>query len=121
MVSAMVMCLALNIYHEARGESYIGQVAVSEVVRNRTNKLMWSQDACTVIWQPAQFSWTIDYKARNENTQPYYAPAIMSLHSNYANGADHYHNLDILPPDWTDDMEVVQVIGNHIFYRSNYD
>lgn len=36
----------------------------------------------------------------------------------YANGADHYHTIGILPPDWADDMEVVNVIGNHIFYRS---
>ena len=30
-----INCLALNIYHEARGDNYAGQVAVADVVLNR--------------------------------------------------------------------------------------
>lgn len=30
-----IKCLALNIYHEVRGEPIIGQVAVAKVVLNR--------------------------------------------------------------------------------------
>jgi N-acetylmuramoyl-L-alanine amidase len=29
MIEAAIMCLALNIYHEARGEPLAGQIAVS--------------------------------------------------------------------------------------------
>ena len=30
-----LMCLALNVYHEAKNQSFIGQVAVAQVVMNR--------------------------------------------------------------------------------------
>ena len=30
-----LMCMAINIYHEARNESVIGQIAVGQVVMNR--------------------------------------------------------------------------------------
>ena len=32
-----LQCLAMNIYHEARGESLAGQVAVADVVLNRVD------------------------------------------------------------------------------------
>lgn len=121
MFAEVIMCLALNVYHEARGEKYTGQVAVSEVVRTRMEKSTWPNDGCAVVWQRKQFSWTIGYKAKNVNIKPYYEGAVKSATTNYSNGADHYHTIDIIPPDWADDMEVVQVIGNHIFYRSNYE
>ena len=114
------MCLALNNYHEARGEPFIGQVAVAEVVLERVRKKTWRGDACDVIWQKKQFSWTIDYKYKplKLNTD---AVQVALKGSNYSNGADHYHTIHIMPPDWADDMEVVQVIGDHIFYRSTYE
>ena len=31
------MCLALNVYHEARDQSTAGQIAVTQVVINRVN------------------------------------------------------------------------------------
>ena len=36
LVEAMT-CLAMNVYHEARDQSLIGQVAVAQVVMNRNN------------------------------------------------------------------------------------
>ena len=35
MIAEALMCMALNIYHEARNQSIVGQVAVAEVVMNR--------------------------------------------------------------------------------------
>ena len=32
-----LLCLALNIYHEARGEPLKGQIAVASVTMNRAN------------------------------------------------------------------------------------
>ena len=45
------------IYFEARGESYIGQTAIAQVVQNRTNHPDFPNTVCKVIKQPFQFSW----------------------------------------------------------------
>lgn len=52
------MCLALNIYHEARGESLIGQRAVAHVALNRSRNGKFPTSICGVIFQRSQFSWT---------------------------------------------------------------
>ncbi len=122
MLSNLLACLALNTHFEARGESRTGQVAISEVVLRRVKKYTWPNTPCAVVYQKKQFSWTINYTYTWVDLAPFVSPAKEALAgSNYSNGADHYHSIHILPPDWTDDMKVVQVIGNHIFYRSNYD
>ncbi len=53
------LCMALNVYHEARGESRIGQQAVAHVVLNRRKSGRYPTTLCAVIWQRSQFSWTI--------------------------------------------------------------
>lgn len=124
-MNALILCLAMNIYHEARGESFEGQIAVAEVVLTRMEKKTWPNTSCGVIWQPWQFSWTHEYEMRDINASSYFtaesAARVALTGTTWANGADHYHTVDILPPDWTDNMDVVQVIGNHIFYRSDND
>ena len=124
-MNALLLCLAMNIYHEARGESFEGQIAVAEVVLNRMQDERWPDTSCGVVWQPWQFSWTHDYELREIKAKGHLialsAARLAVTGTNWANGADHYHTIDILPPNWADDMQPVQVIGNHIFYRSNND
>lgn len=123
-MNALLMCLALNIYHEARGEPFEGQIAVAEVTLQRMEDPRWPATGCEVVYQPRQFSWT---NGRNRVTDPKSLEIALSAArlavtgTNLANGADHYHTINILPPDWTDNMTVVAVIGNHIFYRSRND
>ena len=121
-MNALLLCLAMNIYHEARGESFEGQIAVAEVVLTRMEDNRWPSTSCGVIWQPWQFSWTADFESKDMNPGGHLvalsAARLALTGTTFAEGADHYHTIDILPPDWTDDMTVVNVIGNHIFYRS---
>ena len=49
-------CGAQNIYHESRGESNLGQIAVAHVVRNRVESSRYPNTVCEVIWAPKQFS-----------------------------------------------------------------
>ena len=44
-----ILCLAKNIYHEARGEENIGKIAVSNVVINRVNSKNFPNDICSVV------------------------------------------------------------------------
>jgi spore germination cell wall hydrolase CwlJ-like protein len=51
-----MLCLAQAIYFEARGEPLDGQLAVGQVVVNRSHSGLYPSDYCSVVTQPAQFS-----------------------------------------------------------------
>lgn len=48
--------LANVIFHEARGESRVGQAAVGWVVLNRLRTGRWGKTIRSVVWHPKQFS-----------------------------------------------------------------
>lgn len=56
-----IECLAKNIYHEARGQSKVGQIAVANVVLNRVESKRFPNTVCSVINQRTkrvcQFAW----------------------------------------------------------------
>src|SRR4051812_31944557 len=52
------LCLARNIYFEARGEGSRGQYAVAAVTLNRVREKRWADGICGVVYQKKQFSWT---------------------------------------------------------------
>src|SRR5699024_5330367 len=51
------MKLAEAIYHESRGESIKGQIAVAQVIMNRVNDPKFPNTVKEVIEQPKQFSY----------------------------------------------------------------
>lgn len=53
---AALLCLALNIYFEARGEPIEGQRAVAHVTINRARENKTS--ICHEVFKKGQFSWT---------------------------------------------------------------
>jgi spore germination cell wall hydrolase CwlJ-like protein len=46
-----LMCVALAIYFEARGEPLAGQIAVAQVIKNRIQDPRYPADACAVVKQ----------------------------------------------------------------------
>ena len=53
-----VFCVALNAYHEARGEDFNELLAVSQVVMNRVDAHDYPDTACDVVTQgPTRPSW----------------------------------------------------------------
>ena len=56
--SASIKCLALNMYHEARGQGSAGLLGVSSVVMNRVRDKRFPNTICGVIYQgPTRESW----------------------------------------------------------------
>lgn len=121
-----LLCLALNIFKEARGEPELGQFAVAMVTLNRTTV---DKGICDVVLEPNQFSWTATdtFKgvvlpgrlpnAYEKEWQRAYRIASESLYMrDFTNGATHYHNRSVQPP-WSANMKVVARIGGHVFYR----
>lgn len=61
-----IICVALAVYFESRGEELQGQKDVASVVWNRKNRPEWPNNACEVIKERNQFAvvfWPSDYTA----------------------------------------------------------
>mgnify|MGYP003628329525 CR=1 FL=1 len=65
MIAEALMCLALNVYHEAKNQSLIGQIAVAQVVMNRVRDERYPDTVCEVVEQGPTYSWKKDYPVKN--------------------------------------------------------
>ena len=134
-----IECIALNIYHEARGDNYAGKAAVADVVLNRVNDSRYPNTICEVVYDAklnsnglprlhqCQFSWYCDGSSDIPRNTVAYLEALniatQILSSNptlrgITEGATHYHAFYITPY-WTNDrgMHVIGRIGDHVFYK----
>lgn len=119
-------CLARNIYHEARFEPYIGQIAVAQVTFNRVLDGKWGDSFCKVVYAHKQFSWTL--KSRLRNMQPKDQKWKEAMHNarmfqygvrvNTLENVKHYH-ANYVSPKWKHDYTHVDTLGQHLFYASN--
>jgi len=129
MLETALMCLALNIYFEARSEPIQGQIAIAEVTLNRVASPNFPNDVCSVVLQDnssgCQFSWWCDGKSdkpRERNSlQTSKAIAKLMLEegqyiSVVGEDATYYHNTDV-NPYWASEFEEVKTVGKHIFYK----
>jgi len=138
MIAEALMCMALNIYHEARNQSIVGQVAVAEVVMNRVEDSRFPDTICEVVKQAVtykntdkpvlhkcQFSWYCDGQKDEPDFDSfawreakYHAHVVMSgrLVIDVTQGATHYH-ATYVRPDWARTKKRTTRIDKHIFYR----
>ena len=66
MIIEAVMCLALNVYHEAKNQSTIGQIAVAQVTMNRVYDERYPNNVCDVVKQGLTYKWSSDMPIRNQ-------------------------------------------------------
>lgn len=122
-------CMAPNIYFEARGEPFLGKIAVGHVVLNRIANRRYPSNACAVIRQGGearryrcQFSWWCDGRSDQPRNAASWREAIfvaMLIHrgatKDPTGGALWYHADSVNPP-WLRQMLRFAKIGRHIFY-----
>ncbi len=116
-------CLAMNIYHEARGETEKGKLAVAAVTMNRVASKYYPNTVCEVVWQRKQFSWTqlkTKYHVVKDARAWTNAVEIAQLFIDGGNWpgvgeATHYHTVAV-SPSWKDEEQLVAQVGNHLFY-----
>jgi spore germination cell wall hydrolase CwlJ-like protein len=129
MIETALMCLALNIYFEARSEPIEGQIAIAEVTLNRVASTNYPNDVCSVFLQEnkdgCQFSWWCDGKSDQprEHNSLRTSKALAELMLNegryitvIGNEATHYHSNEV-HPYWANDLHKIRRIGKHIFYK----
>jgi spore germination cell wall hydrolase CwlJ-like protein len=116
-------CIAVAVYHEARGESILGQKAVASVVIQRAvTPNRWGENPCAVV-KPVQFSFmTSTYRFPSITDADAWKLAVrVALTVMYEGpireirGADHYH-ANYVHPSWRHAMVKTAQIGRHIFY-----
>lgn len=115
-LKSALMCLALTVYYEGRGESQIGQLAITEVVVNRASER--NLTICQVIKQPKQFSWYTTWNHKIPSGQDWnksvnIAETVLNgKTTNYTNGALFFRHKSIKGR-----VASSIVIGNHKFYK----
>ena len=111
------MCLARNIYYEARGESYLGKLAIAKVTINRTKDPKFPRTICAVVYQPGQFSWTALTPRRIDQESIRIAQrAMRGRHELSQFDALYFHNKSV-SPYWARKFKKIKTIGTHAFYR----
>ena len=69
MLSAALLCLSMNVFHEAKNQSVEGHIAVAEVVMNRVADTRYPNTVCEVVYQgPTRESW----KTKKQKDLPKY-------------------------------------------------
>lgn len=145
-LSSAAICLAANIYFEARNQPVEGQFAVAYVTMNRVKDK--NSSVCGEVLRPKQFSWTSDsniltvFSKKNTKTvaiktnaypkAPDDAMAFrraisiarvvlnpLNSFKDITNGATHFHTKGI-NPDWKGYVKVAS-IDDHLFYKRNKD
>ena len=119
---------ALCVFAEARGEPYEGQVAVGNVVRQRTKLRFFSSGSVvSTVCNPYQFSWMNTGDAQRTRvlsadwSDPAWKTAVRAWFESEMRdevpGALWYH-ADYVTPAWSkaQGITLVKRIGRHLFY-----
>ena len=133
-----LMCMALNMYHEAKNQSMLGQLAVGQVVMNRVEDKRFPDNVCDVVTEAVtykgtdkpvlhrcQFSWYCDgqkdepdFDSKEWWDAKEYASIVLSgtIMLDVTEGATHYHATYVRPA-WAKTKTKTTRIDRHIFYR----
>lgn len=118
-------CLTKNIYHEARGESQLGKIAVAQVTMNRVKHgTRWPGTICEVVYHKVngvpQFSWTTEEHLKVTDSRAWaeakhIAYKVISgemfiKHFNFT----FFHNTTVEHGQLRKNH---RIIGNHVFYQ----
>jgi len=106
------------VHAEARGEPYIGKVAVAAVVLNRVKHPSFPNTIAGVIYQPGAFTAVTDGQinlAPDEESLRAARDALNGWDPTY--GAIYYYNPAKTTSSWIWSRPVHIVIGNHRFAK----
>jgi N-acetylmuramoyl-L-alanine amidase len=115
-----ILWLTLNVYHEARGESVQGQMAVVHVTLNRAKRRNMSIKE--VVLEHKQFSWTLmpksKWKPKDKKAYKQCMEVVKKAvkQKDFTNGATFFHSKKV-HPKWRKQMKYVGTYGNHKFYK----
>lgn len=108
--------LSRLVYGEARGEQYIGQVAVAAVVLNRVKSSNFPNTVAGVIYQSGAFDVVSDGQINLTPNQTAKSAAQDALNGwDPSNGALYYFNPNTATSKWIWSRKITLTIGSHMF------
>ncbi|PZQ61979.1 MAG: cell wall hydrolase [Sphingomonas taxi] len=113
-------CLAGAIYFESRGEPLAGQLAVAEVILNRTRSRHFGGSVCDVVTQKGQFSFVrggrMPDAPSNDDWRTAMAVAKVAMKDAWESDAANALYFNHRRAGHAAGVRVAS-IGNHVFYR----
>lgn len=108
--------LAQTVYGEARGEPYVGQVAVAAVILNRLENPSFPNTVSGIIFEPLAFTAVADgqiWLEPNEEAKKAVIDAINGMDP--SENATYYFNPETATSKWIWSRPQIKKIGKHIF------
>jgi len=139
MIDSFIACIATAIYFEARGEPFLGQIAVGHVIMNRVESENYPNDPCSVVTQSQTYEWNPDVPIRNKCQFSFYCDGKSDMPkdkeayelarmiawgvynervSDPTDGSVYYH-AEYVAPLWASKKQYYRKIETHIFYKDN--
>lgn len=123
-LSEQMHCLAGAVYFESRGEPLDGQLAVAQVVINRSEDRRWPASYCGVVYQRAQFSFVRGGRMPqiNKSSDAWKRAKAVAriahegMWQSEASDAVYFH-ANYVRPGWSRRKTRLAQIDTHIFYR----
>ena len=129
-LTPILVCIALTVYHEARGEPVSDQVAVAQVVLERAARPAWHNDPCEVVHHRTalgctSFEWKClsipHFDARAWTRSLLIASAVLNGSGHADFSATHYHARRVrgkrFKPWWSSTLIPVGAYGGgHDYY-----
>ncbi|GAB5352001.1 cell wall hydrolase [Qipengyuania sp. 483] len=123
-LSDEMRCLAGAVYFESRGEPLDGQLAVAQVIVNRSESRQFPSSYCGVVYQRSQFSFVRGGampRIKTGSTAWKRAKAIARIaHQGLWDSEAHdalYFHAKYVKPSWARKKIARATIDTHIFYR----
>jgi len=113
-----IQLMANAVYGEARGEPYIGQVAVAAVILNRVESPSFPNTVSGVIFEPGAFTAVADgqiYLTPDETAKKAVLDAINGWDP--TGNAIYYFNPNTATSSWIWSRPQIKQIGKHIFCK----
>jgi len=138
MFEAGLICMALNVYFEARDQPLVGQIAVAETVLNRVHSTLFPDTVCEVVYQGEYYSWNPEIPVRNRCQFSWYCDGLsdkpkdegawhksLQVAHGVLNGYTDsvvedalWYHAHYVVPDWSRSKRMIVRINDHIFYGS---
>lgn len=123
-LSEQMQCLAGAVYFESRGEPLDGQLAVAQVIINRTESGSFPKSYCGVVQQQGQFSFVSNGRmpsirtssAAWKNARAIAKIAHEGLWDSEAGDSLYFH-AKYVRPRWARTKLARATIDSHVFYR----
>ncbi|TCS96682.1 spore cortex-lytic enzyme [Hazenella coriacea] len=113
-----ITLLAQTIHAEARGEPYIGQVAVGAVILNRLQSENFPDTISGIVFQPLAFEAVADGQIWLQPSESAKKAARDALNGwDPSGGAVYYFNPDRATSKWIWSRPQIKRIGKHIFMK----